>query len=282
MTTEAHVTMFGPVPAPAPVPIPLAAHHDDAPPADDAEPGRDDFAFIQDLLRRPAAFIDRLRTDDAAQLVRSLVLTVVLAGAAFGAVVGAYRGGVQIAYCAIKIPLVLLAALVISVPAMVAIARATGNTLGGRDVIALTLGASARFALVLGGMAPVVWLANGMLGYHDAVLAVVGIATMAGLAAAALLFRGLRSGGKLGWLAGLGFIAVYAAVGGQASWMFRPYLVRPQTQSVPFMRHVEGDLADAVRMTTRSAAGIYDTRRTAPASAPNESDLQQCEGERCE
>jgi hypothetical protein len=276
MTLDAENPVFGPVPPPR------AVHSSpDEPDAD----GNPDFAFVQDLLRRPAAFLDRLQDDDAAQLARSLVLTVLVAGAAFGAVVGAYRGGVQIVYCALKIPLVLLSTLVISSPAVIAIARATGSTLRGRDVIALTLGASARFALVLAGLAPVVWLANGILGYHDAVLGVFGACFVAGIAAAALLFRGLRRGGRFGAFAGLAFIAVYAAVGGQTSWMLRPYIVRPQTQRVPFMRAVEGDLADSVRMTARSAVGIYDVRQQGNArsnEAPVSSEANDCGGARCE
>jgi hypothetical protein len=78
---------------------------------------------------------------------------------------------------------------------------------------------------------------------------------------------------------------VYAAVGGQTSWMFRPYLVRPQTQHVPFMRAVEGDLADSVRMTARSAAGIYDVRQQEGArtnEVPVSSEANDCGGARCE
>jgi hypothetical protein len=271
MTLATEHPVFGPVPPPRAV--------SDA--RDEADrDGNPDFAFVQDLLRRPDVFLDRLHDDDAAQLVRNLVLTVLFAGAAFGAVVGAYRGGVQIAYCAMKIPLVVLATLVVSSPAVVAIARATGSSLRGRDVIALTLGASARFALVLAGLAPVVWLANGILAYHDAVLGVVGACVLAGTAAAVLLFRGLRRGGRFGGLAGLAFVVVYAAVGGQTAWMFRPYLVRPQTRRVPFMRALEGDLADSVRMTARSAAGIYDVPRGATREAETRSG--ECEGKRCE
>ncbi|MEI8258164.1 MAG: hypothetical protein WCJ30_21005 [Deltaproteobacteria bacterium] len=261
----------------------LPAQHTHATPA--AQP--QELGFLQDLLRHPAAFLERLRSDDAATLVRHLVLTVVLAAGAFGAVVGAYRGGVQVAYCAVKVPLVLLVTLVVCTPAFVGIARACGSRLTGRDVVALTLGASARFALVLAGMAPVVWLSNGWLGYHDATLGIVAVAAIAGFAGAALLFRGLRAGGGQGTRAGLAFIAVFAAVGGQASWMLRPYLVRPRTAHVPIVRAIEGDLADAVRSSVLSSAGIYERRdaaRVAPApvSAPPSLEGARCEGPSCE
>ena len=54
-------------------------------------------------------------------------------------------------------------------------------------------------------------------------------------------------------LAGLAFVLVYAVVGGHTAWMLRPFVVRPQTRAVPFVRPVEHDLAWAVRGSARSA-----------------------------
>ena len=56
----------------------------------------------------------------------------------------------------------------------------------------------------------------------------------------------------------LSFVAVFLAAGGQTGWALRPYLVRPQTEGVPFLRNIEGGFADAVYRSTRSAAGVYD------------------------
>jgi hypothetical protein len=50
---------------------------------------------------------------------------------------------------------------------------------------------------------------------------------------------------------------VFVVVGGQLSWALRPYLVRPRTEEVPFVREVEGGLLDAVSGAIRSARGIY-------------------------
>src|SRR5262249_33109229 len=131
---------------------------------------------------------------------------------------------------------------------------ALGVSMSARSVIVLTLGASARLALVLAGLAPVVWLFNGWLGYHSVVLTIVALCCIAGGAAASLLFRGLSRAGS----AALAFVAVYAIVGGQTAWLLRPFVVRPRTEHVPFVRSIEGDLVHSVRTSVRSAAGIYD------------------------
>jgi hypothetical protein len=57
-------------------------------------------------------------------------------------------------------------------------------------------------------------------------------------------------------------------VGAQTAWLLRPFLVRPRTEHVPFVRHLEGDLFGSVGVTMRSAAGVYDSDRApAPTSA---------------
>jgi hypothetical protein len=214
--------------------------------------------LLEALVREPDAFLETANRADGVALVRALVASVVGGAAVFGAVVGAFRGGAQVAYCAAKVPLVLLGTLVVCTPAFVAIARATGTRMGARDVVALTLGACARFALVLACLAPVVWLLEGWCGYHLMALLSFAACAVAGAAAAALLFRGLRRRPGAGYVTGLAFVAVFGLVGAQTSWLLRPYVVRPQTSHVPFVRQLEGDLPESIWKTLRSAFGIYD------------------------
>jgi len=101
-----------------------------------------------------------------------------------------------VAYGAVKVPLLLLGTMAICMPAFVALARALRVRLSAREVVTLTLGACARFALVLAGLAPVLWLLAGWLGYHATALVVALACGLAGLSASGLLFRGLtRRGG---------------------------------------------------------------------------------------
>jgi hypothetical protein len=231
--------------------------------------------LVERLVRDPDGYVGH-PTPDIAARVRHLLLAITLGAAIFGAVVGSWRGGRQIAYASLKTPLLLLGTLVVCAPTFVAIARATGLGLAAREVLALSLGAGARFSLVLAGLAPIVWLAQGSTAYHRVVLVIVAVCAVAGFAAAELLFRGLRRAGPGGSLAGIGFVAIFAVVGAQVSWLLRPFVVRPRTMEVPFVRGaVEGDLLDAIVRSTRSANGVYLRER---APLPTDS----CEASSCD
>ncbi len=225
-------------------------------------------ARLELLLRDPDGFLTGLdgaeSSRDAnaamASLTRVLVGAVSVGAGLFGAIVGAHRGGLQVLYCAVKVPLILLVTLVVCAPAFVALARAARLPLGSRSVIALALGSCARFALVLVGLAPFVWLMEGWeLGYHRVILSVVAVCAFAGVAAGRLLFKGLARAGGAGTRVGLAFVAVFAVVGAQTSWIMRPYVVRPRTESTPFVRSLEGDFLQALGTTARSAI-LYSGR----------------------
>jgi hypothetical protein len=238
--------------APPPVAAPRVA-------VDDGQAPSPALALVEELLRDPSRFIDRVEDVPTPQLAQALLGIIAVTGALFGAAVGMFRGGIQTLYCATKVPLVLIVTLAVSAPAFLAIARATRTEISARGLIVLTLGASARFGLVLAGLAPVLWLCEGVVGYHRMILATVVACAVAGCMAGGLLFRGLSRAKGHGALAGIGIVTVFALVGGHSSWMLRPFVVRPRTEHVPFLRPVESDLASSVGKSTRSAAGLYDT-----------------------
>ena len=214
------------------------------------------------LLHAPAEVARRCLNEEG---LRSLTLaalgTLALGAAAFGGVVGSFRGGEQILYGAVKVPLAMFAALVVCVPAFSAIAASLGRPWPLRTIIALTVGAAGRAGLVLLAFAPVLWLAYDLgLGYHAAALAATGSYAMAGLAALGVLLRGLGDA-KHRAVTAAAFVAVFLAAAGQTGWLLRPYLVRPQTEEVPFVRAREGSFADALYVSARSAIGIYDSEQ---------------------
>jgi len=218
--------------------------------------------LVEELLREPGRFVDRLDENASPARIRLLLGIIAVTGAVFGAAVGMFRGGIQTLYCATKVPLVLLVTLAVSAPAFLAVARATRTEISARGLIGLTLGASARFGLVLAGLAPVLWLCEGVAGYHRMILATVAACAIAGCMAGGLLFRGLARAKGHGALAGICIVGIFAIVGGHSSWMLRPFVVRPRTKHVPFLRPVESDLASSVGKSTRSAAGLYDDLAT--------------------
>lgn len=266
-----------------PLPPPPAAR-----PAPTLAPGA--VARLELLLRDPDAFfaaVERLDAADdhvaLASITRTLLGAIVAGASLFGVVIGAHRGGWQVLSCAVKLPLLLLVTLVVCAPSFVALAHAAELTTRARGIVTLSLGACARFALVLTGLAPFVWLIEGWtMGYHRVILAVVAVCAVAGFAAGNTLFRGLSRSGAAGLRVGVAFVAVFALVGAQTSWLLRPFVVRPRTQHVPFVRALEGDFLDSVTTSARSAAGHYRTESPIPAPGLPNVPTFQCPGGRCD
>lgn len=226
-------------------------------------------AVLSSLLRAPGDIAARCRDDrDIRAISLTSIFAIALGAAAFGGVLGSFRGGAQIAYGAIKVPLAVMATLALCAPAFHALAAVLGRPWPMRSVVSLALAAAGRSSLVLLAFTPALWLAlDWGVGYHEAALAAAVAYGVAGLAALGVLLRGIGEGsGRI--LTALAFMAMFFAVGGQTSWILRPYLVRPRATSVPFLRDREGGFSDSLLMSGRSAAGIYDNDDTEAGTRP--------------
>jgi len=232
------------------------------------------FELIDLLLRDRPAMLARLRgCADLAAILRTMIATIAVAMAIVGAALGSYRGGIQIGYAAIKLPIVLLGTAALSAPALSAIGAALGRPSRLAADLALVMTALAFGALLLAACTPLILLARALdLGYHQTILATVALFALAGAAALHLICRGVALEAAAGWRTAVaGMCVVFSLVGGQLAWALRPYLVRPRTPEVPFIRDVEGSLFDAVHGAFRSARGIYD-RDEAPLMRWQESE----------
>lgn len=222
------------------------------------------------LLRDREGMLARIRAGtNLAAILKTMIATIVVTMMIVGAALGSYRGGVQIAYAAVKLPLVLLGTAVLSAPALTAIGRAAGRRARLGSDLALVMSALAFGALLLVAGTPLVLLGRAIdLAYHQMVLMTVILFAVAGLAALRMVIHAvsieqLRDGSR-GWRSAvLGLCIVFATIGGQLSWALRPYLVRPRTPDVPFVRAKEGSLFDAITGAYQSARGVY-TRDEAP------------------
>lgn len=231
------------------------------------------FGVIDQLLRDRAAIVTRIAEGrDLAAIVRAMVATIAVAMTIVGAALGLHRGGVQIGYAAIKLPLVLLGTAALSAPALTAIGAALGRRARLAEDLALVVTALAFGALLLASCAPLILAAEAFeVPYHKLILVVVALFACAGLASLRVVVGALakeRAPGAAAAIAGL--CVVFALVGGQLAWALRPYLVRPRTPEVPFLRPVEDSLVDAVLGAARSAQGDY--RRDA-APLPGEAEV---------
>lgn len=217
------------------------------------------------LLRDRDVMLARIRSGNVTAILRTMTVTIAVAMAIVGAALGSYRGDEQIAYAAIKLPLVLLGTAALSAPALTAIGAAIGRRARLAQDLALVMSALAFGALLLAACTPLVMLGRAVdLSYHRMIVLTVVMFAIAGFAAMRMIVRALSFEEGPGWRTAVaGFCAVFVLVGGQLAWSLRPYLVRPRTPDVPFVREVEGSLFEAIVGATRSARGVY-TRDEAP------------------
>jgi hypothetical protein len=220
-----------------------------------------DVTFLNRILRAPAEVADQCRGDrDVAAIARTALVTLALAATAFGAAVGSWRGGKQIAFAAMKMPIGILGTLALAAPAFYVLAAVLGRPWGLRSVLSLVLAAGARFSLVLLAMTPPLWLTIDFGAPYDAIkLAATLTYGLAGLAGLEVLVRGLGEGaGKRMTI--LLFVGVFLLIGAQNAWVLRPYLGTPGTREVElFTREREGGL---VVQLLKSARELSSGRRT--------------------
>ncbi len=214
--------------------------------------------MTNELLRSPSSIAERCREDaDLRPLVVASLIAIVVGGALFGAALGAPRGTLQALFAGVKVPLAMLAALVVCAPAFHVLNAGLAAPLPFRAIVALTLAATGRAALVLLACTPGLWLAmDSLLGYHQSVVAAAGCYFLAGTAALGVVARGLTPGWP-GLVATFAFVCVLLPVGGQTAWMLRPFLGRPAQEEVPLLRERDSSFADAVMTSAWSAVGIY-------------------------
>jgi hypothetical protein len=212
-----------------------------------------------DLILRDRPGV-RARIDAGASLValaRTAILTILAGAAVFGAAIGGFRGGIQILFAGVKLPLVVLLTAAVCAPALTALRAAFGAPADLRRDLALVLSSLALGSLVLAALAPVVLLAVSLgLDYHKITLLVVACCIVAGLVGMRFFTGGLASATGRWTIAGT-LLAVFFLVGAQMSWTFRPYLVRPRADQVVFLRSVEGNFIESVTRVIHSARGNF-------------------------
>ena len=231
--------------------------------------------LIDQLLRDRDAMIARIqRGTELRHIMRTMVATIAIAMAIVGAALGSYRGGVQIAFAAIKLPLVLLGTAALSAPALSAIGTALGRRSRVAVDLALVMSALAFGALLLAACTPLVLLGRALdVPYHRMILGVVCMFSIAGLASLRMIVRALASEAASGWrTAVVGLCTVFALVGGQLAWALRPYLVRPREQNVVFVRGLEDSLVESILNVMQSAQGHYRLSATRVPAWPDRDD----------
>ena len=225
----------------------------------------DGLSLVDALLRDRSAVLDRIESgEDLGALARAFAVTIVVAGGVTGATLGFHRGGIQIVYAAVKLPLVLLLTAGICTPAFTALGRVVEGRARLRRDAAVVLATLATRSLLTAATAPHILLAMSVAGYHALTLLAVACCGVGGLAGLGFFLRALGRRPPSGrGLVALTLLSVFAVVGCQMTWSLRPYLVRPRAPEVPFVRSVDGSFLQAVSGSLDSARGVY-YRQAAP------------------
>ena len=182
--------------------------------------------------------LDELQLDRAVvSHIRGLLLTILVFGATYGAVLGSWHGLRLAAYVAVKVPLMLLATASITALFNWVVAALFGVPLRLRQVFALSLLPLAVTAVVAGALAPVAWLftqsfpppAQSQRTLHNLLyLTHVALIACAGLAGTTALRHALvevcRGDAARAMRIRLSWTVVYALVGGEVAWALRPFV----------------------------------------------------------
>ena len=216
-------------------------------------------AHMDQLLKQPALVLRALETGEGlAARTRTYVQVLAAGTATFGASLGFFRGGAQILYAAIKLPLVTLIMLAVVAPLLHALNRALERPANMARDVALLVAALARGALVLAAETPLIWAAHAVgADYHRLVLLAVLACSLAGIVSFRLLWTALSQATRGRFLVTIVLVATMGLVGAQTSWILRPFLVRPRATNVVFVHPLEGSFSESIEDTLSSARGRY-------------------------
>lgn len=217
------------------------------------------FQLLAGVLRDPVGVVEQ--TDDPEVLARRIphLLAMAAGGAAlFGIVVGSYRGGLQVPYAALKMPLLLWIPVMLTLPATRALWAASGQEVSWRRTSVAGLVAMARMGVLAAAAGPALWLIYSVQpDYHLSVLLLAASLVVVGLPGLTVLMRALPGRGLRTVLAGAASLFVLGICTAQTGWLLRPFIARP-TAEVALFRPIEEDIFSSLSQTSRSAVGVYD------------------------
>ncbi len=187
--------------------------------------------------RPRAALLDELTRDVDLPRKLGLAVAVIVAGAAlYGAALGLWRGGAQVGYAAIKLPLVLIVTAALTMVFNWMTAVLFGLRVRFAQVAVLSFLALGVASAVLASLAPVAWLfsvsatppslearATHNLLYllHTVLVAGAGLAGMAVLWCTLVRLAGDRRRARRIFGA---WVLSFALVGGEVAWALRPFV----------------------------------------------------------
>ncbi|MBM4368116.1 MAG: hypothetical protein FJ102_18035 [Deltaproteobacteria bacterium] len=218
------------------------------------------------VVREPRQVLDDdLPRLGLAGLVPPLLAITAACAAVTGAAVGAFHGGWQVPFAAIKLPFVFIVPTLVIVPAARALASLYGVPLDGPRAVVGALVVSARVSVFALALAPVLVTASDLAFYRQMALLVVaclGLAGLTGLGALGAIVPVVTSWWRRR-LVLVGVACLFATVGGQTGWMLRPFVLH-RALPVAFLEKPRSDIFTEVERRVAGRAG--DDKPPAPAA----------------
>lgn len=200
----------------------------------------------QELKHYPAA-VRQLLHGRLISALWAAVTTILFAGL-FGLVLGSFIGGIQLLYVLIKIPLLMVTALLISFSTLVMLSWLSGVQAGARQLWTVALNLLAITALGLAAFCSILeFYVLYPLNHDQVLIAAVAFFVGSGMLAVVSLYRWLRQF-KLAWIkrgvVPLIWVIIYGLVFLQLGWMLRPWVgvLDPVHNTVPFARPYSGNV----------------------------------------
>jgi hypothetical protein len=216
-----------------------------------------------DLLRAgltsPYARLPRLPA------LKDLILLILLFGLSYGAVMGTFTGfapdrAVQILYSAVKVPLLLLATFLLSLPSFFVLNTLLGLRADFPESLRALMATQAGLTIILSSLAPFTLLFYASSDHYQ--MAQLFNAAMFAIASftAQLLLKRLYApliarDRRHRWLV-RAWLLVYAFVGIQMAWVLRPFIGKPEMSPTFFREEAFTNAYQAVlRIISHVAAG---------------------------
>lgn len=204
------------------------------------------------------------------------LLALVLLGAGlFGLAVGTYRGGIQLALSAFKMPFVLLSPLLVTLPALRVLHSTKGSQVSSRRAGMAALVGSARVAILASALVPLVWLLYSLQPpYRASLLFMAASLVLVGIPGLFTVGRALAPRGKPVLGASLLTVGLCGLVIAQSGWLLRPFVVTPGAR-VSILCPIQEDVFTGLlrriggEVALREDGAAFDCARSeAPADTP--------------
>lgn len=209
------------------------------------------FSILIRLLRDRRQFLEEVRSGVKLESkIASLLVASSLFFAVYGAIVGAYSGGLQLISSAVKLPALYLLTMLICLPTLYFFDILFGSKLNFKQYLTMALTSVAVISVLLFSFAPVVlFFLISVKDYFFFLLLNVLIMTVTSAVGVRLFYKGMQdivtdfevTQPKSRRYLLRGWVILYGLVGSQLGWTLRPFLGVEGEQFQIFRPEIDGN-----------------------------------------